>query len=161
MWLGLLTFNFWSPKGSLKFFLGSSLVVDGKTWFQTCVLWGMEKLKDTFDFHFPKSAAVQYRASVSWHSILDLASIGDRGSSLDPRFDWLETQLDPRCSILEEFICMELCRLCILDAAFEKRLIPRRQNSSRETIARDRACMLTFCQRRRKKIRKENPWISL
>ena len=42
-----------------------------------------------------------------------------------------------------------------------KRLIPRRQNNSRETIAHDRARILTFCQRRRKKIRKENQRISL
>ena len=31
MWLGLLTLNFRSPKGSLKFFLGSSLAHASKT----------------------------------------------------------------------------------------------------------------------------------
>ena len=30
MWLGLLTLNFRSPKGSLKFFLGSSLAINSR-----------------------------------------------------------------------------------------------------------------------------------
>ena len=87
------------------------------------------------------------------------SGIADRLSILDSIDSKLNSILDARSSknlsvwnFVDYAYSMRLSR---------KRLIPRRQNNSRETIARDRARMLTFCQRRRKKIRKENQRISL
>ena len=85
--------------------------------------------------------------------------IADQVSILDSIDSKLNSILDARSSknlsvwnFVDYAYSMRLLR---------KQLIPRRQNNSRETIARDHARMLTFCQRRRKKIRKENQRISL
>ena len=114
---------------------------------------------------------VLYEVQITDHTVpgkckLTLDPRSSRASGIADRVSILDSIDSKLNSILDAGSSKNLSVWNFVDYAYSmrlsrKRLIPRRQNNSRETIARDCAPMLTFCQRRRKKIRKENQRILL